>query len=645
MEIVTASGVSLRINQANLLAARLKGEADSASRRSLELESKVGLARGRLALADEVTAILDNLRDRAHARSVGAFETALSGILADLFPDKGDVVLGLTTERGAPALNISIGKDEDSEDILDDSGGAVTNVISTGLQYAALSRTKNRRLMVLDEPDCWIQPGLIRNFVKVIADVSKQAKTQTFLVSHNPYTLFEGLTTVIKLARESTGVISATPVDPIAAKWENDTEPGIRYIELTNFGPHLHTKINFGPGVTSLVGNNDLGKSKAIAGSLRAVAYGESTDKMIRRRTPEANLREFAYDEATQKVLGSHAAEAKIVIGLEEGRRIEWTRKRKGTPKVMYAIYEAGNNKPIFEGKPSGRGEVPDAVTKLLNISRVDQLDVQISAQKDPVFLLNETPSTRAQLLSVGRESGHLVAWFETYKEWQRSDKDAVKTGEIEYAQLKSRLTALDALSTIEPVLAELVPMQATIVAVSNKQNLLFEVEDDIESNSKQVKQLEAVATVLAKTPELPSLADTLSIERHRELLASLGAMAAIEVPTLMIDLPELYPTDRVIEVGQSLVALQAQVASFDSLTLMVPELPALLDLTKLQTLQAEVEHTVMASSKAEANVQATGKSLAASEAELEALKATFGNHCPLCDAAFPDKGIEHAHH
>ncbi len=622
MELVTISEVTRRLNQATVMAARLKGEADSALRRSNDLETKVGLAKGRLALADEVTTILDNLRDRAHSRSVGAFETALSGILADLFPDKGDVVLGLSTERGAPALDISIRDGADTEDVMEGSGGAVTNVISTGLQYAALSRTKNRRLMVLDEPDCWIQPELIRNFVKVIADVSKEAKTQTFLISHHPYTLFEGLTTVVKLTQDATGAITASPLEPVLAKWESNDEPGIRYIEMTNFGPHVHTRIDFGPGVTSLVGKNDLGKSKAIAGSLRAVAYGDSDDRMIRRGTTEA----------------------KIIIGLESGRRIEWLRKLKGNPKVMYSIYEDGNDKPTFEGKPPARGEVPEAVTKLLNITRVDQLDVQISAQKDPVFLLNETPSTRAQLLSVGRESGHLVAWFDTYKDWQRTDKDTVKTGELEYGQLKTRLTALNTLDSIEPVLTGLAPLQEILAAASARQNILFEAEMDIESGLKQTRALGLTLGVLDRTPELPILVATAPIAAQALTLEQLMHQAAVVIPDLMVQLPELYPTDRVVEVGKALVGLQGRVAAYDTMTAPVPDLPTLHALDKLETTSTSMNQAIDAVAKADTKVLAATTALTAAETELETLKASFGNRCPVCDTTFPDKGIEHSH-
>src|SRR5690606_12576908 len=179
---------------------------------------------------------------------------------------------------------------------------------------------------------------------------------------------------------------------------------------LYNFRKHVNTVIPCFPGATAIVGDNNLGKSTAIVSALKAVAYGESDDSMIHH----------------------DAQEAQVIFHLEKGIRIEWVRSRKGARSVVYRVFEGSNPEPIHEGSPKSRNSAPDWIQDLMGVSRVDDLDIQVGNQKLPVFLLNESASRRAQILSLGRESGHLAALMKAYEDLKAQDGVTVKRGERE---------------------------------------------------------------------------------------------------------------------------------------------------------------------------------------------------------------------
>ena len=103
-----------RFERSRMLHAKLTGLRESCVTRSGVLTQRVADAKGRLELVEQCDAALESLQNRAHRRSVGAFEKLLTAIVRDVLPEKGEVRLNLYQERGAPALDVQI-----------DNGGAI----------------------------------------------------------------------------------------------------------------------------------------------------------------------------------------------------------------------------------------------------------------------------------------------------------------------------------------------------------------------------------------------------------------------------------------------------------------------------------------------------------------------------------------
>jgi hypothetical protein len=579
--VTTATGEDLGLSQSKrtfedlrLRHARLMGERDSLLRRKEELTLKVAQAKGRLELEEEVTAVFEALQEKAHRRSIGPYEEGLSACIRDVFPEKGGeggaangiVKLELGQHLGMPALDLYINNDGFHEDILTANGGSINNVVVAGLRVSALAQTTNRRLLVLDEPDIWIKPERVPNFVKMLSEVAVKSKTQMLMISHHVPEYFEGFASITKLYSDN-GQTKATVLEPRMAEWEDDETPGVRYMRLINVRAHRDTTIPFKPGLNSFIGDNDLGKSTALITGFRAMAYNDANDTL------------FSHDRSENK---DEILEAKIIVGLEKGKRIEYIRQLKKSPKVLYRIYEAGNDEPVFEGRAPAQGKVPEKVEELLGIKRVDGLDIQLRSQKSPIFLLDEPPSTRAKLLSVGRESGHFVSVNEAYRKLKTADSRTRSEGEAELTRINAKL----------PILDRLVPLQA-LLAIHSKLNQEIENADSTSrslarainniSTARQTmdlcKKKIAVLSDLPKAP--PTIEDNTRLVEMLTRLTRLQPRAALELKPLSLKVPTVEDLSRLRSLTDRLEVLGKKASvEVKALTIKVPLVE---DLSRLQ--------------------------------------------------------------
>jgi hypothetical protein len=612
-----AGGLRTRFERTRLLYSRLTGVRDAAVSREAEIAQKVAQAKGRLELTEEVQGVIEGLQLRAHERSVGVFERLLSAILADVLSGKGLVKLQLGSERGLPALDVQIDKNGSLEDAYEASGGAVTNVLSTGLRFAALSRTANRRLMVLDEADCWLKPKLVPRFIQVIAEVADKARTQTILISHHEPALFEGLVNIVRLVRGEAGP-EAHSVEPHVSTWQDEVTPGIRSIRLINFRAHRDTTVPLFPGVTALVGDNDLGKSTAAIGALRAVAYGDSDDTVIRHGETEAQ----------------------IILVLERGRRIEWVRKLKGTPRVTYSLYE--NEVLVHEGRPLARGQVPEWITEVLQISKVDELDIQLGSQKEPVFLLNQGPSTRAKLLSVGRESGRLHQLIESYGNLCRKDREQVRDGEADLIRLRYRIKASSVLTTLPGAFDSLAGSIQELEQHATKAAQLGRLLQRVATIEKRQAGLAPMAQVLAGLPpDLPTVVPTASLARIIQTMTLTVKAAAASSSFPEVSAPQLQQLGRLCDIGARLSKLVTRTHA-KAIAVATPALPVLRDITSIARTGRDIAARAAAVAQLDGQLRVATEEASAGHRELEAIAASLGGICPLCSGHLPaDLGVE----
>ena len=613
--------IEKRVRDCELKAATLEGQRKADLSRKTELTTKVASAKARTALSEEIYRIFDALQNKAHERSVGAFERLLTALLSDVLPEEGKVKLLTEFKNNDTYLDILLEKQGCLEDVLEGNGGAVTNVLSMGLRFAALTRTKNRRLMLLDEPDCWVSVEKIPQFIKVVSEVSKQINTQTFFITHHEVTLFEGKANVIKFKKEPSGKISCEVLEPRVSSWKNDSEPGIRAIELINVRTHEHTLVPCFPGANAFIGANNLGKSTAIISSFKAVAYGESDDSLIAHGKSDAT----------------------IYIHLENNMKLGWTRAKKKTPAVEYFLLDE-TGAEIKRGPQKGRNQAPDWVVDILGISRVDDMDIQIRNQKNPVFLLNDSAPKRAKILSVGKESSYLKDLSKLYDEIKVSDRETIKNGEAELSRIVFRLKFFEKLEASTEVCNQLVYQSKPLVEKISNIKKIEQSLEKLEKLENHLAHLTKQNLVLSGLKEnVPVIEDT---EKLTKLVAAINkglTYSKFSTPAEVYQ-PELHDLTTLLQLGKKISLGLKAVSQYEKIK-EVPEVqaPVVEDVEPLLKQGLSISKSIKECDRLQKELDLLSAQELEQENSVKEIKETL-KICPLCGSDFENKG-NHDHH
>ena len=169
------------------------------------LHAEHGRVRESLLGVRDFLVIAPQARDRLEELSTALFGKILDEVEANLTHAIREI-LGqdrvVVSEREVKSNRLHIhflirnqGREDELEDIMSGQGGSVCNILSVGLRLIALSQLpeeSHRPFLVLDEQDCWLRPGLIPKFMKLIQEIATRLGLQLLIISHHPLDLFAG---------------------------------------------------------------------------------------------------------------------------------------------------------------------------------------------------------------------------------------------------------------------------------------------------------------------------------------------------------------------------------------------------------------------------------------------------------------------
>jgi predicted ATPase len=581
--------------------ARIEGRRDALARRAAALTGEVELAKGRLALKGEVEAFIEAANAQASRRNLAAFETLLTALVQEVLPGEKPVSLDLSTERGLPSLDINLVRPDGTlEDVLEDNGGALTNVIGMALRLIAVVKADAGRFLALDEADCWIAPERVPAFYRVLEDGAARLGVQCLAVSHHDLSQFDGqfhVSRVVGGPESGVGIASAD----IDAAWD-EARPGLRFIRLVNVQAYADATLRLSPGVNALVGPNNRGKSTFIR-ALRAVFYGEARDSLVR----------------------AGAKAAMVEIGVEGGRTLRFTRQPRRTPVNVWSLHESDGAVVEERGTrfETGGRQVPDWVERLCRITKIEDLDVHIAHQKFPVFLLGEAPSRRSAVLSIGQEASYIRDMLAIHRERCLRDANLVKAGERELIEIEAALKELDDCDRLRAQLAG-AKAQAALVEASTAG--LAELE---RNGTRLVTLRQALARAEARraaSADLPEPSDVVQLRERLEQARERERAGR-----------------RAIEVARALSQARARSAVLQG----CPDRTPVLEST------ASVETAVAGIGTLARNLVAARARLGQAEAKLATVKADMarlveeaGGRCPTCGSAVDAETLldHHAH-
>lgn len=482
----------------------LQGKLLSLKEEKSSVISRVEKAKKWLAKQPDFVNFIQHLQSILHQNNIGAFSELLSYFVRDVLKKDKDIILDLYTYHNLPALKIEAINNGFRENIYEGNGGSVANIVSTGLRLIALSRMTNRKFIILDEPDCWLKPEHVPLFATIIGEISQKLNIQTVIISHHHWSNFKDFGRVIDLKIEgphlTTEIIHDTPYEPL----KNNNV--INKIILKKLMSHYDTHYELHPHLTCITGENDIGKS-VLATALKAVAYADSSDSYIMH----------------------NESEAQIIIEFDN-KQVLWQRVLKTTEdfpqKVKFSLYENNN---LIASEFSAHN-TPTFIQDTLNISVVEDIDIHIGNQKQPVFLLSSDvkPQERAKILSLGKESIIIQKIMENIKDLTRQNKHIVKEGEERFNYIERQLAVLSNIDSIANKCEDLKTNFFVFEQQKEKEKELFLFLEDYNKYTLS-NSIEKIENTSITEPNIFDLTDLIYLLNDYEIVKQINDIESIK--------------------------------------------------------------------------------------------------------------------
>lgn len=273
-------------------------------------------------------------------------------------------------------------------------------------------------------------------------------------------------------------------------------------IELTNFMSHSHSTFELIDGLNVIVGENNCGKS-AIVAALETLCENERGDYMVR-----------------------HGAEECVVrVETAEGHSVEWRRKKA---TVSYVI----NDEPIHRLG----GGVPDELHDFLKLPLVqaepDDFNIHFGEQKEPIFLLNQSASRRAQFFASSSDAIKLIRMQRLHKEHVSEERKRVKKLQKLQTSLRLRIKQTESIPALEQKLAALDETVDGINRANRSISRLRELIRAVDGEQTQLQRFQSQHHILDQTDAPPTLRDSaplrLLADRISEQSLELAAQSAL---------------------------------------------------------------------------------------------------------------------
>lgn len=621
--------------------ANAEGQLQGETLRRDKLTKDVGEAKGRRELKPKIDKFLEEQQADFHTRIVRKYEQLLTTFVNEVMQGQAPIGLDLTIKRGQPALDIVSRVTADiAKDIYRHKGGALTNLISLGLRMIVITRSKRRRFMILDEADCWAQTEKIPAFYKVVREGASKLGIQSIAISHFPTSMFGDDVNIVRLSghpESATGTnVNNNPRRHI---WSDDEE-GFRYIRLINFQGYVNETLHLTPGTTIISGDNDLGKSTFVR-AMRAVFYGDR--------------------EIDDGLIRDGERMCAVEIGLKNGRVLRWDRQIRRNPVNLWTLKEADGSVVTInneDGSVAARyetgGDLPEWVEREFGISPVHGLDAHLTIQKEPVFLLTESPQVRALVLSVGQEASYISGMIAKHKEQVAADSATIREGEKELMRILERVSKLERAVQKSDALATAEGIYETLKNRSSVADHAGKLLSDIERATRDLTILRRKAEILEFVPELEDVRGLEVDMRETERLAALHTSirtterqverhrrTAEILHRLPSVVPEIKSSDRLIDLGRNIAGTRTEVerlAKVRDILARVPEkIPALRDMTSVGDIVRNVTAGQLAVASSTLKLTEVDEKMASTKAEIDAIVKSFGDSCPVCGTHIED--------
>lgn len=147
-----------------------------------------------IAISGQVTEALELLSAQLFEQQLELIQEKLTIALQEVLEQPLRLKAVAEWKRNGASVEFEIERDGNTEDIMKGQGGSVANILSVGLRMFALmtlDESEHRRVLVLDEQDCWLRPDLVPRLVKIIHEAGQALGFQIIMISHHDSAMFE----------------------------------------------------------------------------------------------------------------------------------------------------------------------------------------------------------------------------------------------------------------------------------------------------------------------------------------------------------------------------------------------------------------------------------------------------------------------
>lgn len=466
---------------------------------------------------------LNLLQLKAQEKNKGVFESLLTSLIQEVMPGKKDeVVLSSAMKNNRASLDFDILCNGNLENISEDKGGSISNIVAMGLRFIVLARHPNRRVLLLDEADCHLKSEYIPAFASVMRQLAVKMGIQVIYISHHSPSNFIGYGRVLELYREQGKTHARVSHEESEEDKHIESMGAFRYVRLRDYGPHENLFVELAPGLNVITGDIDLGKSKVIQAVVDLMG-NKGDERRIRHGRPFFN----------------------VEIGLEEGMSLSWEYQRKGSKRTLMQLKSAAGE--TLESSDIGTG-VPDWLDMYLAMPLVNGENIHFQSQKQPNYLLSNgeyTSIKRAEMLPLGRESRDVHRMIQLFNVRLAGARQTFTVLQKQMAHVKNTLAILAPILD-EPMDIDLLDQSvSTLNELAKRKVDLATVAADLESKRSILQDLapglEQLKSMPVAIPELkvkPQMASVFSELEHvlvrRDILGELSQLpAAPKMPTL----------------------------------------------------------------------------------------------------------------
>lgn len=565
---------------------------------------------------DEMLKALNRLQIKAQEKNKGLFEGLLTNLVQEVMVGKKDqVVLTSTLKNNRASLDFDILCDGNLENISEDKGGSIANIVAMGLRFIVLARHPNRRILLLDETDCHLKSEYIPAFAAVMRQLAVKMGIQVIYISHHNPANFVGYGRVLELYSEKGKTHSRISHEETDEDKQLETMSAFRYLRLRDYGPHENLLVELSPGLNIITGDNDLGKSKVIQAIVDLMA-NNGEERRIRHKRPFFE----------------------VEIGLEEGMTLSWKYQRKGSKRTQMTLKNSEGLE--IETSDIGTG-VPAWLDMYLSTPEVNGENIHFHSQKHPNYLLSSTDYTsikRAELLPLGRESREVHRMIQLFNVRLSDARQNFTRLQRDMLQVKNTLAIL------APILDDPMDMDQMEEGLTGIRSMLLQ-QERLQNAATRIANLQAIASdmssMMASLSEHKSTALELkcsptmgpSLINLEQLVERESILADMDKVKRTAEVPELHNLDAIRRIG-------VELGSLSKLSAMMA---ALQDLEPMPSVEIKASKPLMDAINAVADGQARYDSnavqikrcseqkigLAKNKAELF---AKMGGVCPTCD-------------